>query len=240
MARSRRSQTVATIVGRELGAYFHGPVAYVVGVLFNAVAAVLFFSVFFLSDRAELRRFFELLPILYAVAIPVLALRQVVGERQNGMYEVLLTLPIKPTDLVIGKFLALWITSVLLLVPSVAFAVIVFIVGPLDIGAAAAGYIGSILLAGALSGVAIMASTFSRSVAVSFGIGLVISVTLASLEAFAPLLPGAVGSVVRNLSTAYQMADFGRGTVDLRSVLYFVSVATVGLAIGRHTIRTGR
>ena len=237
---NRRARTVWTIVRRELGAYFHGPVAYVVGVLFNAVAAVLFFSVFFLYNRAELRGFFELLPILYAVAIPVLALRQVVGERQTGMYEVLLTLPIRPTDLIVGKFLALWITGVLFLIPSVVFAVIVFLAGPLDIGAAVAGYIGSVLLAGSLSGVAIMAATFSRSVAVSFGIGLIISVTLASLEAFAPLLPGAFGSVLGNLSTAYQMADFGRGTIDLRSVLYFISVATVGIAISRHTIRTRR
>ena len=240
MTPNKRPQTVGTIVKRELGAYFHGPVVYVVGVLFNATAAVLFFSVFFLYNRAELRRFFELLPILYAVAIPILALRQIVGERQSGMYEVLLTLPIKPTDLVVGKFLALWITSVLLLVPSVIFAAIVFLMGPLDIGAAMAGYVGSILLAGALSGVAIMASTFSTSIAVSFGIGLVISVALASLEAFTPLLPPGVGRVFQNFSTAYQMADFGRGIVDLRSVLYFIGVALTGIAIARHTIRTGR
>ena len=240
MTRNRRPQTVATIVRRELGAYFHGPVAYVVGVLFTAVAALLFFSVFFLYDRAELRRFFELLPILFAVSIPILAIRQVVGERQNGMYEVLLTLPIKPTHLVVGKFLALWITSVLLLIPSVIFAVLVYLMGPLDIGAATAGYAGSILLAGALSGVAIMASTLSASVAVSFGIGLVISVALAGLEAFAPLLPAGIGGVVQNLSTAYQMGDFGRGIIDLRSVLYFLSVATVGITIARHTIRTRR
>jgi gliding motility-associated transport system permease protein len=240
MARSSRQQTVGAIVRRELGAYFSGPVAYVVGALFNAVAALLFFSVFFLYDRAELRRFFELLPILFAVAIPVLAMRQIVGERQSGMYEVLLTLPIRPTDLVVGKFLALWLTAVLVLVPSVVFAVIVYVIGPLDIGATVAGYVGSLLLAGALSGVAIMASTLSRSVAVAFGIALVISVALASLEAFAPLLPGSIGSAFVNLSTAHQMADFSRGIIGAGSTLYFLSVASIGVAIARHTIRTRR
>ncbi len=235
-----RAESVAVVWRRELGSYFHGPVAYSVGVLFTGVAAALFFSVFFLYGRAELRRFFELLPILYGIAIPVLALRQVGAERQNGMYEVLSTLPTRSTDILLGKYLALWTTAVVILLPTVVFGVIVLFLGPLDIGAAAAGYIGAVLLGGALSGVALMAATFTRSIAVSFGIGLLLSVMLASLEAFAPLLPPALGRVVSQLSTAFHMGDFGRGIIDLRSIVYFVSVAAISLAIARHTIRARR
>jgi ABC-2 type transport system permease protein len=231
---------VAVICRRELGSYFHGPVAYSVGVLVSGVAAALFFSVFFLYGRAELRRFFELLPILYGVAIPVLALRQVGAERQNGMYEVLTTLPTRPSDVLLGKYLALWTTAVVILLPTLVFGVIVLFLGPLDVGAAVAGYIGAVLLAGALSGVALMAATFTRSIAVSFGIGLILCVMLASFEAFAPILPPALGRIVSQLSTAYHMADFGRGVIDLRSIIYFASVALISLALARHTIRVRR
>lgn len=239
MPTSRRA-SVVIVWRREVAAYFHGPVAYSVGALFNVVAAVLFFSVFFLYGRAELRRFFELLPILYGVAIPVLALRQFGAERQSGMHEVLLTLPTRPTDLLVGKFLALWTTSVLILLPSVTFAVIVLLLGPLDVGATVAGYLGALLLAAAISGVALMATTLTRSIAVALGIGLLLCVLLASLEAFAPLLPPALGRAALQLSTAYHMGDFSRGIVDIRSIVYFLSVAAVSLAVARHTVRGRR
>ena len=133
-----RTRATAALFRRELSSFFQTPVAYVVGIVFLAVTATLFFSVFFLFDRAEMRQFFGSLPVLLALLMPALAMRLVAEERRRGTWEVLSTLPVRNTDVVIAKFLAVWVTGLFLLLPTVIFAVTVAGFGRLDPGPARA------------------------------------------------------------------------------------------------------
>ncbi|MFW5745733.1 MAG: ABC transporter permease, partial [Spirochaetota bacterium] len=106
---------------RELNSFFQTPVAYVVGVVFLAASAALFFSFFFLFDRAEMRQFFRFLPLLLAVLMPALAMRVIAEERRRGMWEVVRTLPVRTSHIVLAKFAAVWVTGLFLLAPTVIF-----------------------------------------------------------------------------------------------------------------------
>jgi ABC-2 type transport system permease protein len=103
-------RNVLTIFRRELIAYFATPLAYVFIVIFLVMAGILTFFVgnFFERGQADLQPFFTFHPWLYIVLIPALSMRLWAEERRSGTIELFLTLPIRMTEAVAGKFLAAW------------------------------------------------------------------------------------------------------------------------------------
>ncbi|MFP4330124.1 MAG: ABC transporter permease, partial [Spirochaetaceae bacterium] len=185
-------------------------------------------------------RFFELLPLLLALLIPALGMRQYVSERRGGMYEVLTTLPVGETEILVGKTIALWLATILMLLPSLLFAVTVALLGRLDPGPAVTGYLGALLLAAAYSGVSMFAATLSRSVIVALLVAVALTMVLASLETIVPIVPPALVPLLRILSVTYHVGLFSRGVIDALSVSYLISVAVGALALARHTARVRR
>ena len=103
-------RNVLTIFRRELASYFATPLAYVFIVIFLVMAGVLTFFIgnFFERGQADLQPFFAFHPWLYLVLIPALSMRLWAEERKSGTIELFLTLPIRMTEAVVGKFLAAW------------------------------------------------------------------------------------------------------------------------------------
>ncbi len=219
---------------RELSGYFQTPVAYVVGVIFLGTTAALFFAVFFIFERAELRQFFGLLPMLLAILMPALAMRLIAEERRRGTWEILTTLPVGHTQIVLAKFAAVWVTGLFLLAPTLFYAVTVSTFGPLDPGPVAGGYLGAVLLVAAYGAVGVFASSVARNETVALVLGLVISLLLAFLEGIVVLVPAALVSFVQFLGTSYHFSGFTRGVIDSRSVVYLLSVTAVFLVLARH------
>ncbi len=222
---------------RELAAYFQSPIAYVVGVVFLGTTAALFFSTFFLFDRAEMRGFFSLLPLLLALLMPALAMRLIAEERRRGTWEVISTLPLTTVQIVAGKFLALWLTGLFLLAPTLIFAITVGAMGRLDPGPVVAGYLGAALLTGAYAAAGLFASAVARSETVALILALVICLVLALIDGFLVLMPTAVVPLVEYLSTSGHFSSFTRGVVDSRSLVYFLSVMGFFLILTNHRLK---
>src|SRR5260370_27596807 len=106
------SRTIA-IVGGEVASYFATPLAYVFIIIFLVLAGILTFFAgdFFERGQADLQSFFTFHPWLYLVLIPALSMRLWAEERKSGTIELFLTLPIRMTEAVVGKFLAAWCFS---------------------------------------------------------------------------------------------------------------------------------
>lgn len=225
---------------RELAAYFQTPVAYVVAVIFLVATSLIFFSVFFLYDRAELRQFFSVLPLLLGVVVPALSMRLIAEERRRGTYEILATLPLRTVDILGGKFMAVWTTSIFLLVPTLFYAVTVGSIGPLELGPVVGGYLGAILLAGAYSAVGVFASSISRSEIVALVVALLITLSLAFVESFVVLMPPGVAGLVQFLSASYHFNGFARGVVDSRSVIYLLSLTLFFLMLSHRALTVRR
>lgn len=239
-AKRSGSRGMYALFRRELSAYFQTPVAYVVAVVFLVATSLLFFSVFFLYDSAELRRFFSTLPLLLAVVIPALSMRLIAEERRRGTYEILATLPLRTIDIVGGKFLAVWVTSIFLLVPTLFYAVTVGTIGRLDPGPVVGGYIGALLLAGAYAAVGVFASSISRSEIVALVVALVISLALAFVESFVVLMPATIAGLVQFMSSTYHFNGFARGVVDSRSVIYLLSITVFFLMLSHRALTARR
>jgi len=116
--------------------------------------------------------------------MPALSMRLIAEERRRGTYELLVTLPLRNVDIVIAKFLAVWITGLFLLAPTLVFVVTVRSFGPLDLGPVTGGYFGTILLVAVYAAIGLFTSTIARNETVALVTGLVLSLFFVLLDSF--------------------------------------------------------
>ena len=153
-AKIKKTMPWAVIMKRELSAYFTSPVAYIVGAMFLLLSGIFYFMTFFLMNRAELRGFFELLPIFFSFLIPALTMRVFSEEQKSGTIETLVTLPVKTSDIVAGKYLAVLVCTIAMMAPTLFYVItcICFAASGIDAGPLIGGYFGAVLLAAAMCG----------------------------------------------------------------------------------------
>jgi ABC-2 type transport system permease protein len=127
---------ILVICRRELGGYFATPLAYVFIVIFLVLAGVLTFFVgdFFERGQADLQSFFTFHPWLYLMLVPAVSMRLWAEERKGGTIELFLTLPIRLSEAVIGKFLAAWLFIGIALALTFPFWLTVLFLGDPDNG----------------------------------------------------------------------------------------------------------
>src|SRR5271156_2495535 len=161
---------VLTIFRREFGSYFSTPLAYVFIGIFLVMAGGLTFFIgnFFDRGQADLQPFFAFHPWLYLVLIPALSMRMWAEERKSGTIELFLTLPIRMTEAVLGKFLAAWCFAGIALALTFPFWITVNLLGSPDNGVILASYLGSFLMAGAFLALGAALSALTKSQVIAF------------------------------------------------------------------------
>lgn len=224
-----RYRETRAVVRKELASYFATPVAYIVITVFLAVTGWFFFSTFFLYGQAELRAFFQLLPLMLSFVVPAVTMRLFAEEKHSGSFEILMTLPVSTRDVVAGKMLAGSIFVMIMLAPTILYAVSVALVGSLDPGPVIGGYIGAALLGGAYSAIGVFASSLTKNQIVAFIIGLAVCLTLTLVDKFLFFLPSGLLNVLEYLGADYHFRNISRGIIDTRDILYFLSLIAIAL-----------
>jgi ABC-2 type transport system permease protein len=217
---------------RELAAYFSTPVAAVFLIVFLALSAGMTFLVsgFFDRGQADLSGFFFWHPWLYLILMPAIAMRLWAEERRSGTIELLMTLPVEPWQIVLGKWLAAWAFAALALVLTMPLWITVNWLGSPDNGVILSSYLGSWLMAGAFLALAAAISGLTKSqvlafigaTAVSFlfvmaGYDLVIS----TVRSWAPAI---VIDAVRSMSFLEHFRRITEGVLEFPSIVFFVSL----------------
>ncbi len=220
----KTKQVWPALMARELGSFFSSPVAYIVTGLFLAFAGFLFFPAFFLVNRAELRNFFAMLPVLFAFFIPAITMRLFAEESRSGSLETLMTLPVSGSDVVAGKFLASFVFSMVMLVPTLAYAVTAALLGKPELAPLVGGYLGAAFLAACFTAIGLFASSVTKNQIVAFFVACSICVALALVDRFLVLLPGTLAGKFEYLSAGYHFESIARGIIDSRDLLYFLSL----------------
>jgi ABC-2 type transport system permease protein len=229
-----------TIAKREFRSYFDSPLAYVVICLsFVAVGALFFFwrGGFWQVDRASLDRMFEFAPLgLSLLVIPVVTMRLVAEERRSGTLEMLITLPVKDSDVIGGKYLGALGLVLVLVLATLVYPIAMFrfpwTLGPLDVGPVWSGYLGLVLFSAAAVAVGLLVSSFVESQAIAF---FVTVITLAALWFFDDVAEmagsGWLATVLRYVSFQARLQNFWRGLLDTRDIIYFISVTALALVV---------
>ncbi|HMC95908.1 MAG TPA: ABC transporter permease subunit, partial [Polyangia bacterium] len=121
---------------REIRTYFNSPVAYIVVTVFTILTGYLFFTQLFLEKQADLRPFFNIMQLLFMFMVPAITMRLLADEKASGTLELLITLPMRDWEVVVGKFLAAMALVCTALGLTLIFAITVGSLGPLDRGPA--------------------------------------------------------------------------------------------------------
>ena len=230
-------RVVFTIVKRELSSYFSSPVAYVFLVIFLLLTGFFTFTAgnFFERGEASLAAFFGWHPWLYLVLVPAVGMRLWAEERRSGTLELLLTMPVAPWQAIVAKFLASWIFIGVALALTFPAVITVNVLGSPDNGMIVAGYLGSFFLAGAYLAITCMTSAMTRNQVVAFILSVVLCLFLI-LAGFNPVtdllarwVNPAVVDTVAAFSVVTHFDGFQRGVIDLRDLVFFLSV--IGFAL---------
>jgi ABC-2 type transport system permease protein len=217
------------IFKKEFKAYFVSPIAYIVISVFLLVTGWFFFTTFFLYDQADMRSFFTLLPLVFAFIVPAITMRLFSEELNTGSYEILLTMPVTFTNVVIGKFMAAVAFIGAMLVPTISYPIFISFVGKLDWGPVIAGYLGAIMLGAAFSAVGIFSSSITRNQIVAFITGTAICFALTLVERMMLFVPAGLVTVLEYLGANVHFQNVSKGIIDSRDILYFISISFIAL-----------
>ena len=226
------------IFKRELASYFATPLAYVFILIFLVLSGVFTFYLggFFESGQANLSAFFNFHPWLYLFLVPAIAMRLWAEERKSGTIELLMTLPITRFDAVTGKFLAAWAFAGLALLLTFPMVITVNYLGEPDNGAILTGYIGSWLLAGGYLAIGSCMSALAKNQVIAFILAVslcflfIVSGFPMVLDGFSGWAPQWLVDAVASLSFLTRFEAISKGVIDLRDLLYFLTLIAAWLA----------
>ena len=229
------------IAAKELRGYFNSAVALLFLATFLVAVMLFFFFVerFFARNIADVRPFFDWLPLLLIFLVSALTMRLWSEEQKTGTLELLLTLPVPIHRLVLGKFLASLILVAIALVLTLGLPITVSQLGELDWGPVIGGYLAALLLAGAyLSvGLCVSATTENQIVALIATAVVCFLLYLPGMQALTSLVSIDTGEFLRMLGTGSRFESIARGVLDLRDLAYYVSIMAVFLSLNTMLLR---
>lgn len=237
--------TVNILIHKELMNAFNSWSTYIGYVLFFCVCGYFTWlsanNLFYLG-QANLLPFFTIVNWTQFFLIPALTMRTIADEKRNGTIELMLTKPIKTTELVVGKFLSNLIITSLALVLTLPYYITISSLGQTDHGATILGYIGIIEMGACYISIGIFSSSLSRNAVtaffLSFGIGLCFQ-TLFGMLAH-QIHTGFLASLLSYLSMEEHFDSLSRGILDSRDILYFTSVTAIFLTLSKFFVCKSR
>ena len=237
-----------SITKRELISYFATPVAYVFITIFLLLSGLFTFYLgnFFEIGQASLGSFFEWHPWLYLFLVPAITMRLWSEEKKSGTIELLTTLPVSTLNIVLGKFMAAWLFTLLALVLTFPLWITVNYLGNPDNGVIMASYIGSFLMSGGYLSIGIFISSLTKNQVIAF----IVSVTICFLftvsglpivlDFFSNWAGEAITDVIASFSFLANYSDISRGIIDFRTLVYFLSLIFLFLYLNVITLDNSR
>jgi len=229
---------------KEIKVFLNSLIGYfVIGVFLSLTG--LFLWVFPMSynvlDRgfADVNGLFALAPIVFLLLVPAITMRSFAEEKRVGTIELLLTMPLSNTPIILAKYFACVVLVIISILPTLIYFLSVYFLGypkgNIDFGAVWGSYLGLIFLGATFTAIGIFCSLLTDSQIVSFILSVLISFVLwlgfdfvYSFDAF-----GSLGQIIKWFGIDHHYASISRGVIDTRDIIYFISVITLFLLLSR-------
>jgi len=235
------------ILLREIKSFFGSPIGYLVIGLFLILNG-LFLWVFqgeyniLNTGFADMSPFFTLAPWILIFLIPAVTMRSFSDERKQGTLELLLTKPLSIWEIVNGKFLAAVVLIIMAIIPTFIYVLAIsnlgMLEGNIDMGSTIGSYFGLLFLIAAYSAIGVFSSTLSDNQIVAFIIAVFVSFLLFfGFEGMANLSPS-MANYISVLGMQEHFKSMGRGVLDTRDILYFVSITILFLSFTVYKLKT--
>jgi len=226
-------ENIFTIIKKELKSFFDNPTAYIILIVFLVLWEFLFFRGAFLTGESSLRGMFALLPWLFLFLIPAITMGSISQEKKEGTLEFLLTHPLRDSELILGKFLASFIFSIVALAFVFPLAWSFSNHGSFDWGALLGQYLGGILMASVMISLGIFISGvfLSQTSAMLVSVVANLALILIGYSMVTDRLTLSLAPIFEQLSITTHFDSMSRGVLDLRDIWYFVSATIVFLSL---------
>ncbi|MBL6975452.1 MAG: ABC transporter permease subunit [Deltaproteobacteria bacterium] len=238
-------RNILAIGRREFFAYFGSPVAYIAIAVFLVLLGVTFFfkipfllpkEDFFEAKEATLRPLFEWMVFLFTIFLPAISMRLLAEERKMGTLEILLTMPVTETEVVVGKLLGAIGFLAIATGLTLAYPLMVGLLGDPDIGPLAGGYFGVLLVGSSYLAVGLLASSWTRSQIVAF----IAAIVICAVFTFIDRLPEALGlhsmEAFNMMSFNHHFRSIARGVIDTRDMVFFFSVIVGSVVLASYSL----
>ena len=227
------------ILDRELKGYFRTPLASIFLLVFLALSSgmTFFLGRFFERDQADSTAFFSWHPWLFLVLMPAIGMRLWAEERRSGTIELLITLPVTNTQLVVGKFLASWIFTLIALFLTMPIWITVNYLGEPDNHVILISYVGSWLMAGAFLALTSCLSALTKNQVIAFiissisGFVLIMAGFNLVLSAVRSWSPNWITETISSMSFLSHFSRIQMGVFDLSTLVFFISMIILCLWI---------
>lgn len=217
------------MIKKELHTFFSTPIGYLVialFLLFNGLFLFVFRTEFNILNAgfSDLNAFFYLTPWIFIFLIPAITMRSFSDEIQAGTIEILKTKPISNWQIVMGKYFGSLLLILIALVPSLIYYFTIYQlgnpVGNIEFSTTFGSYIGLLFLVATFVAIGLFSSTFSNNQIVSF----LIAVSISFVLYYVFELISNNNQNVQNMGMYQHFQNIGKGIIDTRDIIYFLSV----------------
>jgi ABC-2 type transport system permease protein len=229
-----------TIALKEFRSYLASPMAYIVTGIFLALTG--FFFAFGSSAFLEtsIKDFLQAGSLVLLLLTSVLTMRLLAEERKLGTIELLLTAPVRDSEVILGKFLGSLGILVVMLALTLYYPLLLRIFGDPDWGPIGTGYLGLFLLGGTALAVGLFASSLTSNQIVAAVVSGGILFALWFIGFATVLLPEALGEIIGYFSLSSYFPGFVSGIIDTRAIVYYISIAALFLFLAARSLENSR
>lgn len=251
-------RNVWIVFRKELRSYFASPIAYVLMTMFAVVCGFFFWNAlgFFLIRGVEMqmrggafpmnvneeviRPLLSNFSVIGLFFIPMITMRLFAEEKRSGTIELLATSPIRDVEIILGKWLAalgLYVCMLLFTALSLAF---LFVYGNPDWKPLLLGYLGLLLQAGSLLGIGTLISSMTRNQIIAAAATFAVCLLLWIVDWPAGYETATWARVLSYMSVITHLGSFAKGVLDLKDVVYYVSLIFLGLFLTTRSLESLR
>lgn len=229
-------RTFAALLDKEIRALFYSPIAYIVIAVFLVLMGYSFTLTLFLSKYATLVHiFFQSAGLLFLI-VPVITMRAFAEERKSGTLELLLTAPVRESQVVLAKYLASMSVVLAMIALTGCYGVVLAIFGTPDWGPIYSGYLGLALLASVLVSLGLLVSALTSNQIVAAVITIGVSFLLWMIDTLASMLPDVLERVLISLSLLARFTPFATGAMYTSDLGFFVSATLLALFLAMRAL----
>ncbi len=234
-------RNILAISKKEYNSYLASPMAYVVTGIFLILTGVFFGtspSTYLETSISGVWGFWGQLIIMAIAAL--ITMRLVAEERKIGTLELLLTAPVRDSEIILGKYLGSLGLLLTMLVLTLYYPFLLNVFGDPDIGPILTSYLGLFLLGGSCLAIGLFASTVTSNQIVAAVVAGGILFALWFLGMAAGFLPEKIGEVIGFFSLSFYFPDFVTGIIDTRGIIFYISIAVLFLFLAIRALENSR
>jgi ABC-2 type transport system permease protein len=234
------------ICAKEWRQFFSSLTGYIAIVLFLLLMGLFLFlfpnSSILEFGYATLDNFFNIAPWIMLFLVPTITMRSIADEYKTGTFELLKTLPLKPSSIVWGKYFGCILVVAVALLPTIIYAISIQQLsakGGIDVGATIGSYAGLLLLGGVYTAIGICTSSFTNNTVVAFiSAAFVCFLFYSGFDALSklPAFAGGIDYYIQMLGIDFHYRSISRGVIDTRDVLYFAAVIFLFLLVTQRNL----